>query len=320
MSRTYLSTCTLTSSRLGAWATAALAAGMVIACGGGDEGGAGAGGNASGGQGGAVSTGGGGSSSGEGGDLPVHPGVLVDEGLVARYYLDEAASGQDPTEALDAAPDPLPLALTYINEGTDTFMTYTEDPNGNRGLTFATYGRDDRASVAIDGTKISTSLHSSTTMTYEVVAEVLGVIPESSRLIHIGLDTDHTLSFETGVVTRLGFEVNDGGWTSVPSYLPALGRAVFHSVFDSSQADPLDRVRIYVNGGRLPIIGDVAVEMDAAIDLGPGRHFVIGNREIGQRTIEGTIYYAAVYSDALSEAQVLQNVGLLLVDDDTPGG
>ena len=51
----------------------------------------------------------------------------------------------------------------------------------------------------------------------------------------------------------------------------------------------------------------------------PGKHhYVLGNREIGGRTFVGRLYYAALYSGALTEADVMQNVGVLLVDDDTP--
>ncbi len=305
-------------SSLRPWGPLVAVASLALACGGGDETGAG-GGGPSGGQGGTITTGGGGNSSGQGGAPDLHPGVLVDEELVVRYYLDEANSGQEPTEVVDAAADPLPLPLTYVNEGTDTFMTYTEDLNGNSGLAFAEWGRSDRASLAIDGTKISAMLHGGFTVTYEVVADVQGVIESTSRLLHIGVDTGHTLSLETHVLTRLGFEFNGSGRSSVPSYLPGLGRAVYHAVVDSTQVEPLDRLRIYVNGGRLPIITDIHVAQEA-LDLGIGRHFVIGNREIGGRTIEGVIYYAAVYAAALSEEQVLQNTALLLADDDTPGG
>ncbi len=289
---------------------------LVLACGGGDNAGPGGagGGGGQGGAAGTTSTGG----SGQGGEPLFHPGVLVDDGLVARYYLDEAAEGQSPTEALDAAPDPLPLAITYVNLGVEEFMTYLEDEDGNRGLAFAAIGHDDRASVAIDGTKISASLHGGKTVTYEVVADIQGVSLSTSRLSHIGLDTGHTLSFETSSLTRLRFALNEHGTGAVPVNLPSLGRAVFHAVLDTAQTEPADRVRTYVNGGKQPIVTGTPPTLDEIIDLGIGRHYVIGNREIGERTIKGAIYYSAIYSIPLTDEQILQNVALLLVDDDTP--
>ncbi|MBW2455532.1 MAG: hypothetical protein JRI68_13515 [Deltaproteobacteria bacterium] len=280
----------------------------------------GAGGTA--GNGGQGGTAGSTSTSGTGGQAgaPIHPGVLADDGLVARYYLDEAASGQAPTEVLDAAPDPLPLPLTYVNIGTDEFMTYTEDADGNRGLAFAAIGHDDRASIPVDSTKVSAALHASHAVTYEVVADVQGVSGSTSRIIHIGTDTEHTLSIETDAVTRLQFSVNEHGVGGIPVDLKTLGRAVFHTVLDTAQSEPADRVRIYVNGGRLPSVWGTPPDLDAPIDLGIGRDFVIGNREIGERSIEGVIYYAAVYGEPLTDEQILQNVALLLIDDDTPAG
>jgi len=289
-------------------------AALLVGCGSDDTTGAGGAGGA-GGQGGTTSTSG---TGGQGAGPALHPGVLVDDGLVARYYLDEAASGQEPTEVLDAAPDPLPLPLTYVNIGTDEFMAYTEDAGGNRGLMFTEVGHDDRASIAVDGTKISASLHAGQTVTYEVVADVQGMSTSGSRLLHIGEESGHALSLETDAATRMQFSLNEHYVGGVPVDLKSLGRAVFHSVVDTTQTEPADRVRIYVNGGRLPSVQGTPPDLDAAIDLGIGKHFVIGNREIGERTIEGTIFYAAVYSGPLTDEQIVQNVALLLVDDDTP--
>ncbi|RLB63491.1 MAG: hypothetical protein DRI90_06740 [Deltaproteobacteria bacterium] len=292
---------------------------LLLACSTNDTTGAGGSGGTSGGGGqggsaGTTATGG----AGQGGAPVFHPGVLVDDGLVARYYLDEAASGQDPTEVLDAAPEPLPLPLTYVNIGVDENMTYTEDSAGNRGLAFVAAGHDDRASVAIDGTKILASLHGGHTATYEVVANVLGVSSSISRLSHIGIESGHNLSLEANSLTRVLVSMNEHGVGGVPVDLPNIGRVVIHAVIDTSQTEPADRVRTYVNGGKLPIVVGTPPLLNEAIDLGLGRHYVIGNREIGERTIAGAIYYSAIYSTALTDEQVLQNVALLLVDDDTP--
>ena len=73
----------------------------------------------------------------------------------------------------------------------------------------------------------------------------------------------------------------------------------------------------YVNGSRLQTIYSSGLDPNEALNLQTMRHFVVGNREIGGRSIEGMIYYAAIYNVALTPAQVLQNAQLLLVNDDT---
>ena len=101
-------------------------------------------------------------------------------------------------------------------------------------------------------------------------------------------------------------------------YHPDLGRGVFHMVVDVTRAAPEDRARLYVNGARLPNVQNVFAAQGVPLTIGDTRHFVIGNREVGERTPQGTIFYAAIYNVALDDAEVAQNAALLLLDDDTP--
>ena len=294
-------------------ALAVITALALIACGGGGSTSGAPGGGGSTGEGGMTSAGG--SSVGAGGEPLMNPGALVDDGLIARYFLDEATTGQ-PSEVIDHTTDPLDLALTWDTTGEPA--GYFEDPEGHRGIAFPAITRNDRASIAIDGTKIQTRLAGSATMTYELVADIQAVEPLGSRLCHIGFDTDHTLSLETNSITRLEMSVNHdlGGLGAVS--LADLGRAVFHGVVDTREADPQERVRLYVNASRVPNLAPTPPDQNDTLVIDDGRHFVIGNREIGGRTIQGTIYYAAIYDAALTAEQVLFNTTLLLANDDTP--
>ncbi len=259
------------------------------------------------------------STSSTGGAPPQHPGVLVDEGLIARYYLDEAASGNEPTHARDAAPDPLDLLLRYDDIATaEVHMQYAEDAEGHRGWRYDGQGHDSGASVAVDTTKLAAMLQGGTRITFELVADVDDVNPSSSRLIHFGLDNDHTLSFETSRITLLSITVNNEGIHDSLLDHAAYGRAVYHGVVDTTAADAAERAIFYVNGSRLQTIYASGTAQDEPLDLQTMRHFVIGNRQIGGRSIAGMIYYAAIYNVALTPAQVLQNAQLLLVNDDTP--
>lgn len=253
--------------------------------------------------------------SGGGGGITIHPGVLVDDGLVARYYIDEADTGQTPTELVDHAPMPLNLAITYAPT-----MQFAVDAAGHRGLRFDLEGADGRASTAVDGSKLVGALQTSTTATIELVADVQGVTDVNSRIVYIGLDAEAgRFSLTSDLPTRLYLFGNDQElYASAAIDLPGTGRCVVHAVLDTAQTDPLDRARIYVNGSPLPNFDGTAPALDTPLDLGVGRHFVIGNREISGRTIRGMIYYTALYSTALSDVQVVQNALLLLESDDTP--
>jgi hypothetical protein len=264
-----------------------------------------------------VATGGAGGTGGTGGGAEgggAQAQALVDTGLIVRYYIDEAASGQAPLELVDAAPNPLPLAIVW---GTD--VAYSEDADGNRGLTWNLIEQYSRASVSIDGTKISQQLHGSSTGTIEVVADVDAVSTYYSRLSHIGAGSEGgVFSLRMPAMSRFVFNLNEShrGWWEVD--IAGLDRFVAHVVLDTTASDGVDRAKLYINGALVPRLAGYAPPQNELIDVGTGRHYVLGNRETGERTFAGTLYYGAMYSAALTEAEVLHNALVLSVDDDTP--
>lgn len=239
---------------------------------------------------------------------------LIDDGLIVRYYLDEASSGQGPTEVQDSAPSPLPLALTYTPE-----LNFT-NAGGNRGLSWSETGVDARASVAVDSTKIHSALDGSKTGTIEVVIDVEEVTSSVSRISHIGRDQQSgRFTLASSNANVLGFYFNDAFAASWDVAMPSLGRIVVHLVFDSTESNEANRARLYVDGVLVTSNGDgSAPGLDATIDLGTGRHYVLGNREVGGRSFRGEMFYAAMYSTALSAADVAQNAEILSADDDSP--
>jgi hypothetical protein len=282
----------------------------------------------------------GGASVSQGASVTIHPGNLVDDGLVARYYLDEAASGQQPSEALDAASDPVHLTIRYSNAneggaggggsgpgtgGMAPAATYIEDGEGHRGLHFPAAEMTDVAYTKIAGTKFTADLNTKKTATYEVVADIVAVSSSLSRLSHIGTGTGHTLSLETDSPSLIQFTLNDDHGHYASTQLGQLGRAVYHAVLDIEATDPKHRVKFYVNGSRiLTLSPNENLDMNTTIELDPAAYYCIGNRyEIDEddgrgRSIQGTIYYSAIYKTPFTADQVLHNTAVLLVSDDTP--
>jgi hypothetical protein len=240
-------------------------------------------------------------------------GPLLDRGLLTRYFIDEADTGQGALELRDAAPDPLPLAISYIPE-----LAFATDGE-NRGLEWAAAGLDGRASVAVDGTKL-VALHGSQTGTIEVVLDLDASTSSNSRISHIGFDEESgRFSLTSPSASRLRFFWRNstlaGDW---PAPLAMLGRAVVHLVLDTSLPDPEDRARLYVNASPAARIGGTPPALDQVVDLDTGCHFVLGNREIGLRSFRGRLYYAAMYTAALTPDEVLHNTAVLITDDDGP--
>jgi hypothetical protein len=263
--------------------------------------------------GGATGPGGGGGEGGSGGS-PIGPAPteLVSRGLLTRYLINEDDSGQEPTQLEDAAPDPLPLPITY---GAELGFTLT---NGHRGLRWAAIETDWRASTAVDGSKL-VALQDASEATIEIVLEIADSTVNQSRLSHIGMSTESgVLTLTSPSPARLQFSINNsyGGVYQVD--FPTVGRVVVHGVLASDEEDPEARARVYLNGSPLQRIGGSLPDLGEVLDLGTGRHYVIGNREIGDRSILGAIYYAALYTTALTEEEVSDNAIVLLASDDDP--
>lgn len=255
-------------------------------------------------------------------------------GLAARYYLDEAASGSSPAFALDAASSPLDLPITYATD-----LSYTEVA-GQRGLRWAVAAEDGGPAVAIAGTKLQ-NLHGAQAASIEVVVDIDEATSSTSRLCNLGAGPYSALALGTDlpevvedvpiigspvrVEVRARFETADYTYVGFPVALGQLGRVVLHAVVDASEAAPVDRVRLYVNGTR---VARDEIYSEGGNGMGPQQGellwveetetFSIGNRTLGQRSPNGTIYYTALYAHPLDQAQITHNVAHLLADDDAP--
>ncbi|EYF04858.1 LamG-like jellyroll fold domain-containing protein [Chondromyces apiculatus] len=303
----------------------ALASGPVACSGGSTPGGSGGAGgetgsttspSGTGGTAGSGSGGYGGAGSGTGGEGAgdLGKGALVDRDLLVRYFIDEGGSGAATGTLADAALDPLPLAVT----GSSALSFVTE--GGHRGFGWNVSGDSGRASVAVPGSKLEARLNGSQQGTIEVVVDIDAVVSQSSRISHIGFDEQSgSFSLTSNSTSRLQFRWNNsilaGSW---PVALPALGRAVVHVVLDTTQEDPEARLRLYVNASPMPRVSGAVPTQDALVALVPDTHYVLGNREVGLRSFKGSMFYAAMYTAALSTEEVLHNTALLLVNDDTP--
>lgn len=286
--------------------------GPSSAAGGGTAGsGAGAGGGAGGAGGGEV-------------DCARDRSCLTDDGLVARYFLDEATTGSAPAQVEDAAEAPMPLPLTYGPE-----MSFAADGAAHSGLSWTAAGADGRASALIDGTKVQSALQGAIAGTIEAVLRIAEVVSGGSRIVHIGTGSEagrFTLRSETAgqIVLWWNGDYCGGAWDAE---LPE--RAVVHGVFDSTVQEPAeDRVRLYINGvparRSSSVSGYCAMHasvppLGTTLDFPDGRHLVLGNRELGERSFSGALYYAALYAKALTPAEIERNAAALLASDDRPG-
>lgn len=247
-------------------------------------------------------------------------GPLLGSGLLVRYYLDDAVPGDEPAQIIDSAPNPLALAVNYA--GSDA--AFVQDGR-NRGILWDEAGNDATVSaVAGTASKLYGGLNGSTTATLEVVLSVQSALLAGSRVIDFSEDiaqADPLFSLEVTDTNTMELDwegINGdvpGSW-SLP--FGSLARFVVHLVIDTGQAQAEDRVRLYVNGALATIEDGARAEQNETISVSAAMpvFFGLGNRQTGGRGFAGTMYYAAIYSQALTVAEIEQNVAHLLISDD----
>jgi hypothetical protein len=292
------------------------------------------GGPGTGGSGGAPAAGTGGSTAGGTGGTAA--GGLRQPPIV-EYPIDEAPSGQTPAVLRDTRPDPLDLHITFVG----ATPSFAEDAGG-RSLSFPA-GDVKRAgafSSQLDvGNKLYDALNGARRATLEVVADVdwrndtafifqiFGLSQEDGEndgfmlwRWNYGTNDDHLEASFTGPG---GYP--DGYYKrSANMRAVSAGVHIFHVVLDTTAAAQGERLRIYLDGARMPATtpneGGHDIPLDTTIHLsrpgqsdspvtGPNHYQTVSlggyvNYYAGSGGYRGKIYYASIHAVALSEAEI----------------
>ena len=243
---------------------------------------------------------------------------LTDRGLLARYFVDEAASGTTPTQLEDASGvgTAVPLPITY-----GTNLSYAE-VGGNRGLNSANTTGAGRAEVTVGTTKLA-NLNGITAAVFEYVVDGQGFNTSNSRVgvINNAAGSNPQLGLAASAAAEWKVFVNQ---SQVGIYNIGTGRCVVHVVIDTTLATAADRVKVFKDGVLLAATSYVAPTQNATFSVGSTDYFVLLNRNNGtgtyDRALQGTIYYVALYTVAFTDAEVDDNVAILSADDDTGAG
>ncbi|KKK85923.1 hypothetical protein LCGC14_2768380 [marine sediment metagenome] len=248
--------------------------------------------------------------------------ALVDTGLLVRYYIDEAASGQGPAEVLDnsIAPD-FDLAITYDT----TDLNYNEI-SGNRGLENTNVDTDARAVKDINDTsdKVRDNIHGAQKATLEAVVRADSFNAGGGRCFGINVGTTDGSFMLRGATSSFQFAAEFGAGVNPQVYRTwtdgIASRSVFHVVVDTTQATADDRIKVYRDGTLItPTVNDNPALNDT-IELDAGSTMFMFNRGTVSfaRSMDGVLFYAALYSSAFTSGNVTTNHNILTSDDDTP--
>lgn len=241
---------------------------------------------------------------------------LVDTGLIFRLPIDEAESGTGPSSVLDIGPNG--YDITTIDYGAGN-MSYTEVA-GNRGLESTSVNGSQalRRQLAVDDA-VEAALEGSKTATIEMVVRV-DTAKNFSNLggIRNTVANNSPLMFFRGS-TNSDYRVDINGNAERTGLTTDLSvRSVLTLVIDTSLAIAADRIKVFKNGV-LDTSGSDTVNQDVTLALaGADSELQIMGLNFDDFSFDGEMFYWAIYSGALSAADVLTNADILILDDDTP--
>jgi hypothetical protein len=226
----------------------------------------------------------------------------------------EAAAGQGPTLLVDAAPNPLPLAISYDATANMSFTA----PSAHRGLAWSLSGSTGRAKAAIGNSKIATRLGGKTMWTLETVVDVANCTSTDCRVLTIATDVAGYGSAALIVNDSTHVSVYLDGAPTTFAVLAGVGRIVLHAVIDTTAAGAGERIQLFINGVAATETGGGQPAQNAVLTLGAGDSLVVGNVDTSNRSFAGTEFYAALYDVALTPLEITAQAAALAADDDTP--
>ncbi len=241
--------------------------------------------------------------------------MLVDTGLLARWFIDEADAGQPDQVLVDSTPSPVNLELVYAG-GSPVFTV----DGTNRGLEWNNEGQSGRPTASVDNESKLNMLDDASVVTIEVVLAVADVTGQTSRFFHIGQDdAPGDLAIGANTPERLVFRWHNQGNPQQVFEVTYTGeRQVIHVVLDTNTPARADSLRAYVDGVQVEALGTAWPMPADTITLASNPTVTLGNRGDGMRSFEGRLHYAALYTAALDDVAIANNAEVLLATDDAP--
>lgn len=232
---------------------------------------------------------------------------------VAQYLLNEASSGQGPTNALDNMGTPFNLLHDYST--TPLQPEYFSGANG-KGLEWITTADAGGPHSSIVGTKIVTQIDGNVVASLCTVIDIDSVTGAGVRFFHIGETTsDGAFSLMASDSAEISFSFNN----KIAKFALAVtsGRYVIHAVFDSAQIKSEDRLRVYADGTRLEYNSGPLPSASETLDLShASARMFIGNRDGNVRSPDGKISYCSIFDGAVSQDQITMEASALAANDD----
>lgn len=243
---------------------------------------------------------------------------------LARWLLDEAATGTTPNTAQDSE-NANHLSIDFKTDA------YWDEYSSGKGINFnAPVGRSNTPlavlqDIAGNG-NIGTSLQGATGLSLLLSVDIDGGASNASRIFAIGTDSgdgDFAVVHRTDAL-GIRWDQESGGSNSAanevrfPS-LKGLGETVVAVVIDSTQAVATERVKVWYNGIAQAPTNSAVIAQNSALDQvnTANRSVSLGNRADGNRGINGRIFYAELSTGRLTDTEIADSHTLVLADNDS---
>jgi hypothetical protein len=236
---------------------------------------------------------------------------------IARWLFSEASSGQVPATVADDTSNGSDLTIDYNVADAN----WTSNVAGN-GVDF----------VAAPSYSATAVVVLSDTVTNGNISASLGGVTSASMLLHVGslvgnLEAGRIAVWGTysgngdfGVLlkpTRLRVRWGDDVYTTQQEFPFPTGVATIGVVVDTAQAVGADRCKVYYDGVLQVTSTATPFVQNTALPIGGETKYIsIGNRPSKERNIGGQVYYAELFSGALTETQVADAHTALLANND----
>lgn len=246
---------------------------------------------------------------------------LDDTGLVCRYYFDEAISGTGPTQVDDDSPNA--YHLTEVNYGSGN-ASWIQDAAGKTGWesTVTTGVQRCRRAIGNSGDAFRTAMEGGQKYTIELVVDLQSVTTNTSRVIavnnRVGASPSFGLNGDTDAANGMIYV-----WENTIAYRftkPAAGRKTLCMVFDTTLT-ATNRCKTYVDGVTYDTVVSSDITLNDTLTLSNDSDLIIFNRENAgafERSVDGIMYYAAIYNVAFDATRVSDHHDILTLNDDTP--
>lgn len=249
----------------------------------------------------------------DGQDAPLNTTCLSDAGLVARYFIDEGMSGAATGQVFDSGPDGEHLQIFPVGAQPDWWVF-----DGGIGLRWNAASTGGRVSKS-SSEWVMDELDGSKTATLEILVQ--GSSSNTAGLFIGGLWADsYQLSFwiDNLFTVYVHAGLGEAGRWSHPSGATTLWGStapprLLHAVYDSAQADPAERLVLYVDGVRGTVESGPLVAQDQALAFPFPPTITFGNVPGNDNTtaMSGIVAYMAIYKEALSEDRIADHATIL---------